>query len=84
MLNQTEFEKLKALRESGDFHHATIRNLDRCYGGLFFYSKEKEGSVIAFRGFELAGSVGKNDPDFDAAIDLCKGTGISVGSYGNG
>lgn len=83
MEKKTQIELLKECRANGTFHHATIRNLDRCYGGLYFYVKATEENG-GFRGYKMAGSVSKDSPDFDKAIDMVKGTGISMGAYGEG
>ncbi len=74
------FEELKALVESGEFHHATYRNRGTVWEGLWFYRKDPAG----LRGFSVVGCVSKSDPDTERAYDLLRGTGISVGSYGNG
>lgn len=64
-------ETLKQLRESGQFHHATYRNR-----GI----KASDG----FRGYSPAGFFPVGDPELDAAHELVRGTGISVGSYEKG
>jgi hypothetical protein len=76
----TEYEKLRELFESGQFHHATYRDIGKVWEGLYFYKKDPEG----MRGFSLVGCIGKNDPDLPLAEDLVRGTGVSVGSYGAG
>ncbi len=75
-------EALKTLLASGKFHHATYRNQGTLWEGLWFYAKREDG----FRGFEVAGCINASmDEDvMDEAHDLVRGTGISVGSYGNG
>lgn len=76
----TALQQLKALIASGDFHHATYRCIGSLWEGLWFYRQ----SPNSFRGFEEAGCVLSGDPDMDAAHEVVKGFGISVGSYGGG
>ncbi len=73
-------EELKLLIDAGKFHHATYRNIGTLWEGLWIYSKSPTG----FRGFDLAGSFLKDSPDLNAAEELIRHTGISVGSYGQG
>lgn len=76
-------EALKKIIADGDFHHATYRtNFAR---GLHIYSVAKPGS--GFRGFEYAGFFSEalcTKEEIDAAYDVVRNTGVSVGSYGNG
>lgn len=72
--------ELKALRESGEFHHATYRNHGTLWEGLWVYVKSETG----FRGYVPAGAFFKGSVDLDAAFELIQGTGISVGAYGRG
>ena len=72
-------EQLKALMESGQFHHATYRELGTIWEGLYIYVKED--SKI---GFNLAGSFNKADGLADAAYDMVRNTGVSLGAYGRG
>lgn len=71
---------LKGLLESGEFHHATYRCIGTVWEGLWIYKRDPDG----FRGYSVVTSILKGDPDIDAAHDLCRGTGISVGAYGGG
>ena len=73
-------EVLQALLDTGEFHHATYRNIGTLWEGLHVYRK----SATGFRGFEHATLIGKNDPDLDRAHELVRHTGISVGAYGRG
>ena len=75
-------ELLKELLESGDFHHATIRNIGTPWEGVWFYRK----SNTVHRGFEVAGYINAElDKEvIDEAIELVKGTGINMGCYGKG
>lgn len=73
-------ETLKQLRESGQFHHATYRNRGTVWEGLWIYIKASDG----FRGYSPTGFFPLGDPELDAAHELVRGTGISVGSYGKG
>lgn len=72
-------EQLKALLESGQFHHATYRNSGTLWEGLWIYVK-----CDGFRGFGPAGSFLKDSPELDVAHELVRHTGISVGAYGRG
>lgn len=75
-------DELKALRASGKFHHATYRNEGSLWEGLWIYEcAEGAGS---FRGYRPAGAFYKDSPDLDAAHDLVRSTGVSLGAYGNG
>ena len=71
--------ELKALLESGEFHHATYRNFGTLWEGLHIYKK-----YDGLRGFIPVGIFGKNSPDLCEAENIVKHTGISVGSFGNG
>jgi hypothetical protein len=72
-------EQLKELKASGEFHHATYRNVGTLWEGLYIYVKYN-----GLRGFAPAGCFSKDNPALDAAYDVVRGTGISVGSYGRG
>lgn len=78
MLNMA-LEELKQLMESGQFHHATYRNLNTLWEGLWIYRK-----YDGLRGFEPVGCFGKEDANLKAAEDMVRHTGISFGSYGKG
>ena len=71
---------LRDLVERGNFHHATYRCQGSLWEGLWFYRRKPDG----FRGYEVAGCILKDDPDLDEAYKLVAGTGVSLGSYGNG
>lgn len=71
--------ELKELRASGQFHHATYRNQGSIWEGLYIYRR-----YDGLRGFDVAGVFGKNDPNLDAAYDIVRDSGVSVGSFGNG
>ena len=71
---------LKALVESGEFHHATYRNQGTLWEGLHIYKRDPNG----FRGYSLVDSFLKDSPELEAAYELTRGTGISVGSFGQG
>jgi hypothetical protein len=73
-------EQLRSLLDSGEFHHATYRDIGKLWEGLNIYRK----SATGFRGFEGIGIFPKDDPDLAAAHDLVWHTGVSVGSYGRG
>jgi len=73
-------EDLRYLQESGAFHHATIRGSGSLWDGLAVYRRDPNGH----RGFTLAGFVLRGSSDFAAALERVRGTGISLGSYGNG
>lgn len=72
--------ELQALRERGEFHHATYRNLGTLWEGLWIYVKAGNG----FRGYVPAGCFPKNDPNLPAAEAIVRGSGVSVGAYGRG
>ncbi len=76
----TDLEMLRTLLSTGEFHHATYRCVGSLWEGLWIYRR----SAVGFRGFEVAGCIRKGEPDLDAAYELVRGTGISVGSYGRG
>lgn len=76
-------DQLKKLKAEGKFHHATYRT--DFARGLHIYSVAKPGS--GFRGFEYAGCFSETictKEEIDAAYDIVRNTGVSVGSYGNG
>jgi hypothetical protein len=77
---QMTLGELKALRDSGQFHHATYRNFRTVWEGLYIYARQDNG----FNGFVLVGCFGKDNADLNAAEDIIRDSGISVGSYGNG
>ncbi len=70
---------LNKLMLSGQFHHATYRNVGSLWEGLWIYTK-----YAGARGFQPAGCFGKESPELDAALEATKHTGVSVGSYGQG
>jgi hypothetical protein len=75
-------EELKQLQASGEFHHATYRNVGKCWEGLYIYKRDPDG----FRGFSLAGSFNnyyrQRNPECEKAMELVRG--LHVGSFGNG
>lgn len=71
---------LKELLVMGTFHHATYRNIGTLWEGLWIYTKDEHG----FRGYSVFGCFSKDSLDLKKAQDMVKGTGVSVGSYGNG
>ena len=71
--------ELKALRESGQFHHATYRYHGSLWEGLYIYER-----YDGLRGFNVAGVFHKDNPDLEAAYSMVRDTGISLGSYGAG
>ena len=73
-------DELKALKESGNFHHATYRNQNTLWEGLWIYQRDPQG----FRGYSPAGAFFKDSPDLDAAYDVVHGTGVSLGAFGCG
>jgi hypothetical protein len=72
-------EQLKNLLSSGQFDHATYREIGSIWEGLYIYAKED--SKI---GFNLVGSFNVADGLADEAHELVRHTGVSVGSRGNG
>jgi hypothetical protein len=73
-------DKLRTLIKSGQLHHVTYRCRGTVWEGLWFYKKDANG----FRGYDVAGCVGKDDSDYEEAYRLVQGIGLHVGSYGNG
>jgi len=73
-------DQLHGLLNTKQFHHATYRNFGTLWEGLWIYAKTEGG----FRGYTPAGCFPKNDPDLEAAHELVRRTGISVGAYGQG
>lgn len=73
-------DTLRALLARGEFHHATYRCEGTVWEGLWIYRKDADG----FRGYSVVTCIRKDSPDLETAYDLCAGTGISRGSYGNG
>lgn len=74
-------EQLKALLESGRFHHATMRELNTIWEGLYIYEKDDDPKWVGYR---MVGSFNKADGLVDAAYELVRGTGVSLGAYGQG
>lgn len=74
--------ELKSLLDNGNFDHATYRDIGTLWEGLKIYSRECDNP--GGRGFVLAGSFLKDDPDLKAAEEMVRHTGISLGSRGNG
>lgn len=73
-------QKLNQLMQSGQFHHATYRNQGTLWEGLHIYTRAGDGC----RGFTHAGVFLKNDAELPQAEEILRGTGISVGAYGQG
>lgn len=75
-------EQLKQLMDSGEFHHATYRNIGTIWEGLYIYRKDDKPKWV---GYELVGSFNKNDGEvMNQAEDMVRHTGVSVGAYGRG
>ena len=75
-----KIEELKQMMDKGTFHHATYRDVGSLWEGLWIYERDLEGC----RGFSCAGAFLKDSVDLSAAQELVRGTGISVGAYGQG
>jgi hypothetical protein len=73
-------DELKELKQSGKFHHATYRNQDTLWEGLWIYVHSETG----FRGFESAGRFAPHTAEIVEAERLLADTGISLGTYGRG
>jgi hypothetical protein len=73
-------DDLRASLESGMFHHATYRDLNSIWEGLYIYLREDNG----FNGFTVGGCFGKGSPDLEAAYQLVRHTGVSLGARGEG
>jgi hypothetical protein len=75
-------ERLKALLESGQFHHATYRQLGTIWEGFYIYEKAPDPKWV---GYCLVGSFNKSEGDLMlAAEDMVRHTGVSLGAYGRG
>jgi hypothetical protein len=75
--------ELKELKASGEFHHATYRNIGTLHEGLYIYRRSADG----FHGYKLAGAFNKmldGQKLIDEAYTLVRETGVSVGSFGRG
>jgi hypothetical protein len=80
MKQSNNLQALVKMLADGSFHHATYRNVGTLWEGLWIYQRSETG----FRGFESAIAFLKNDPELPQAEELTRGTGISVGVYGQG
>ena len=74
-----ELSDLQCLLDSGVFHHATYRDIGTVWEGLMVYVASNNSI-----GYEPTMLFGKNNPDLRAAEEMVRGTGISVGAYGQG
>lgn len=72
--------ELHCMLADGSFHHATYRCQGTLWEGLWIYRRSADG----FRGYEVAGAFLRGSADIDAAHDIVRGTGVSVGEYGGG
>jgi hypothetical protein len=72
-------DELKSLKSSDKFHHATYRDHGTLWEGLWIYEK-----YDGLRGFKPVGCFGKDSPELDAAHNEVRGSGVSLGSFGNG
>lgn len=79
-------QELQALKASGQFHHATQRDLGRMFEALHIYAVDSNG----FHGFRHVGAFFDHcetltpRAEYEAAYELVRGTGVSVGAYGCG
>lgn len=76
--DEASLATLKTMMEGGSFHHATYRY--DISPGWHIYRKAEDG----FRGFSYAIGFGKDSHVKEAVEALVRGTGYSLGSYGNG
>ncbi len=76
----TGMDQLRALLDSGEFHHATYRCIGSVWEGLWCYRKSAEG----FRGYEVALSFPKGTEAPAQALLVSMGIGTHVGAYGGG
>ena len=72
--------ELKAMLADGSFDHATYRNHGTLWEGLWIYAKAEQG----FRGYVPAGAFFRDSAELREAEQLTRGTGISVGAFGQG
>lgn len=82
MTKVNTLEDLKALIDSGQFHHATYRRNGNMMDGWYIYAKEDNG----FNGFVLVGSfIEDAGSEIELAVHaIVRDTGYSIGSYGGG
>jgi hypothetical protein len=74
-------ELLKRCLADGSFHHATYRNQGTLWEGLHIYVKSN--GVGSFRGYSHLTMISKDEPaELEAAYQLTRGTGISLGAHG--
>ena len=73
-------DELRTMLADGSFDHATYRNHGTLWEGLWIYAKDPAG----FRGYSVRGCFFRGSPELDAAFEATRGTGISVGAYGQG
>lgn len=74
-------DELRLLKEFGEFHHATYRYEGA--KGLHVYAKDP---IHGFRGYRHVGSFYEMTTDkatMNAAYEIVRDSGVSVGSYGN-
>ncbi len=75
-------QELKDLVASGNFHHATYRELNTIWEGLYIYAVDPDPKWIVYR---LVGSFNKSEGAIaDEAYNIVRHTGVSLGTYGKG
>jgi hypothetical protein len=75
-------QELKDLVASDNFHHATYRELNTIWEGLYIYANDPDPKWVGYR---LVGSFNKSEGAIaDEAYDIVRHTGVSLGSRGNG
>lgn len=79
-----KLDDLRELLASGQFHHATYRNQGTLWEGLWIYRKDETGFDRGSGPFVPAFAFFKDEPELDAAHELVRQTGVSLGSYGQG
>jgi hypothetical protein len=72
-------DDLCLLVASGEFHHATYRDMGSIWEGLYIYARDPNG----FNGFALTACFPKGE-QAEQAHAIVRHTGISVGAYGQG
>lgn len=80
MTAQEKIDALKEMLANGTFDHATYRDRGTLWEGLHIYTKNAEG----FRGYEHSMIFHAGTPELKEAEALTRGTGVSVGAYGEG
>lgn len=74
-----KLKQLKDVLADGSFHHATYRNVGTLWEGLWIYVRDESSW-----GFDSFIVFYKDELTLSDAEKMVSGTGISLGSYGQG